>query len=194
MDPHEKKLLRLLNAINQKDAVSQRDLSQALNVSLGSVNASIRRLEESGLIRKKNADFRRMNYHLTKAGLLEKKRLTFLYWRKSLDRYSQIRNNIEDILCSYQNKNVSKIAFYGASRAAEIAYIALMKNSFQLTGIIDDEKMGQWFLNLRIISPVDIHSISFDKLLVTDLNIDERRRIFHTSLKKYRNDTVFIEY
>jgi DNA-binding MarR family transcriptional regulator len=192
MNLHDLRLFELLDSLNQKDAISQRELSNTLNVSLGSVNASLKHLYNKELILKKSSTPRRMSYQLTKKGFAEKERLSHLYWQQSIDRYTKMRSKIENQLSTLQKNHVKKIVFFGAGQVAEIAYIALIQKQIQLTGIVDEAKKGEWFLNFRILSPTHIDSIPFNKILVTDLNINAQCINENSWLKKLENFLVFI--
>jgi predicted transcriptional regulator len=194
MNLHDLRLFELLDNLNQKDAISQRKLSNTLNVSLGSVNAYLKHLYNKELILKKSSTPRRISYQLTKKGFAEKERLSHLYWQQSIDRYTKMRLKIENQLSTLQKNHVKKIVFFGAGQVAEIAYIALLQKQIQLIGIVDEAKKGEWFLNYQIISPTHIDSISFNKILVTDLNINAQCITENAWLKKLENFLVFISF
>lgn len=192
MGPYDKKRLELLDALNRKDEINQRELSKTLKVSLGSVNASLKDLITERLIMKKSSSARRILYNLTPEGVSEKNRLSRLFWQQSVERYTQLRHMIACVLNKLEEEDVKNVAFYGAGHVAEIAYIALLHTDLQLTGIFDEEKKGEKFLTFRVIPPTEIESIPFNKILITDLNINKHLNNEDIFLKRWAQSLVFI--
>jgi EPS-associated MarR family transcriptional regulator len=95
-DEYRYKILKLL----EKDpALSQRELANALGVSLGKVNFCIRALMEKGLLKARN--FRNSKnktaymYYLTPTGFEEKARVTVRWLRRKMDEYETLTEEIE---------------------------------------------------------------------------------------------------
>ena len=81
-DPQRLELLKLLQ---EQPQMSQRDLAQAMGVSLGKANYCLKALMEKGLVKlerfRSNPDKRQYAYLLTPAGLREKTRITMEFLR-----------------------------------------------------------------------------------------------------------------
>lgn len=178
--------------LHQKNTVSQRELSHSLSISLGTVNANLKKMARKGLILNESSKTRSSSYRLTGEGLAEKRRLTLQYWRESLERYSEIREKIEALLLELKAEGHDRIAFYGATHIAEIAYLALLSTGLHFAGIFDENKIGETFLNHRVFSPDRMREAHFAKILVTKLhNGDDdycRGPVSHT----YQNQVVRI--
>ncbi|MBV6274047.1 MarR family EPS-associated transcriptional regulator [Alcaligenaceae bacterium CGII-47] len=103
------KVLRLLEA---DPSLSQRELSDALGVSLGKTNYCIRALLDKGLIKMQN--FRNSHnklayaYLLTPAGIAAKADLTSSFLKIKMQEYKVLREEIEQLQREAQ-RPISKI-------------------------------------------------------------------------------------
>ena len=90
---------RILEALNQNPHASQRELAEALGVSVGKVNYCLRALIEKGWI--KAGNFRRSNnkvgylYLLTPNGIEQKAKLTSKYLKIKMAEYEVLKREIE---------------------------------------------------------------------------------------------------
>ncbi len=92
---------KLLKLIDGKAHHSQRELSEALGVSVGKVNYCLRALKEKGWVKVKNfqrnPDKRSYLYILTPSGAEEKVRVTFRFLKRKLNEYEVIKKEIEEL-------------------------------------------------------------------------------------------------
>ena len=106
-DPQRLELLKLLQ--NQPQ-MSQRDLAQAMGVSLGKANYCMRALIEKGLVKlenfRRNPDKREYAYLLTPAGLEEKTRITMSFLRRKLAEYEALEKEIEQLRSELKNRRI----------------------------------------------------------------------------------------
>jgi len=95
-DPQRLQLLKLLQ---DEPQVSQRDLAQAMGVSLGKANYCLKALMDKGLVKfgnfRKNPDKRQYAYLLTPAGMEEKTRITMAFLRRKVAEYEALEKEIE---------------------------------------------------------------------------------------------------
>ena len=95
----ERQRLELLKLLQDKPQASQRELAQAMGVSLGKANYCLNALMEKGLVKlhnfRNNPDKRRYAYLLTKAGLNEKTRITLAFLRLKVAEYEALKQEIE---------------------------------------------------------------------------------------------------
>jgi len=89
----------LLKLLQEKPQISQRELAQAMGVSLGKANYCVNALMEKGLVKLKNfrqnPRKRQYAYLLTAAGLEEKTRITLAFLRRKLAEYETLEKEIE---------------------------------------------------------------------------------------------------
>ena len=97
-DPQRLEILKLLQAQPQ---MSQRDLAQAMGVSLGKANYCLNALMDKGLVKlenfRNNPDKRHYAYLLTPAGLEEKTRITMAFLRRKVVEYEALEREIEQL-------------------------------------------------------------------------------------------------
>ena len=87
--------------LEENPHLSQRELAEALGVSVGKANYCMKALLDKGLIKVQN--FRnsqnklRYAYFLTPQGLLEKAGLATRFLRRKVDEYERLREEIETL-------------------------------------------------------------------------------------------------
>jgi EPS-associated MarR family transcriptional regulator len=106
-DPQRLEILKLLQA---KPQMSQRDLAQAMGVSLGKANYCLKALMDRGLVKfgnfRKNPDKRQYAYLLTAAGLEEKTRITMAFLRRKVAEYEALEKEIEQLRGELKNRRI----------------------------------------------------------------------------------------
>ena len=97
-DPQRLEILKLLQT---KPHMSQRDLAQAMGVSLGKANYCLKALMDKGLVKlerfRANPDKRIYAYLLTAAGLKEMTRITLEFLRHKVAEYEALEREIEQL-------------------------------------------------------------------------------------------------
>jgi DNA-binding MarR family transcriptional regulator len=167
MDPQDIRSLHILEEIENEYASSQRDLARKLDISLGLVNSFMKRLAKKGYVKIATIPRNRVKYILTPQGFAEKTRLTYEFIHYSFRFYKKALGRIEELLEGFNKGGITKVAFYGATDLAEIAFISLRATGMNLVCIIDEEKKGQKFLGRTIKSIKESLELDFDKIIVT---------------------------
>ena len=174
MDPKDIRTLKILEKADNDVIPSQRDLARELNISLGLVNSFIKRLVKKGYFKVTHVPRNRVRYMLTPMGASEKTRLTYLYIQYSYNFYKDARQKLRDLYAGLEKQGVTRIAFFGASDLAEIAYLSLQETNIELVAVFDDLKEGKRFMRYTIYHPDRMGAHSFDKILITSLNSAEK--------------------
>lgn len=103
-EPQRFELLKLLQSNPQ---LNQRDLAQAMGVSLGKANYCLKAVIEKGFVKLKrfrqNPDKRQYAYLLTKAGLDEKSRITIAFLKRKVAEYEALEREIEQLRGELKN-------------------------------------------------------------------------------------------
>lgn len=100
-DLKDGEIIRMLREIEVSPALTQRELSSRLNISLGKVNYIIKALINKGLV--KTDSFKKSNnkqayfYILTPHGLEEKARVTYRFLRAKMAEYDRLKEEIEQL-------------------------------------------------------------------------------------------------
>ena len=106
-DPQRLELLKLLQ---DQPQMSQRDLAQAMGVSLGKANYCLKALTEKGLVKldrfRASPDKRQYAYLLTPAGLREKTRITMEFLRNKVSEYEALEREIEQLRGDLENRRI----------------------------------------------------------------------------------------
>jgi EPS-associated MarR family transcriptional regulator len=94
--------------------MSQRDLAQAMGVSLGKANYCLKALMDKGLVKlerfRANPDKRYYAYLLTPAGLKEKTRITMEFLRYKVAEYEALEKEIEQLRGDLENRRIQSAA------------------------------------------------------------------------------------
>jgi len=167
MDPQELRTLQLLEEIEGDQTPSQRDLATRLNISLGLVNSFMKRLSKKGYFKITTIPRNRVKYILTPKGAAEKTRLTYEYIQMSFRYYKNARRKMKELFTLFDRQRIDRVVFFGAGELAEIAFISLQDTSITLVGIVDEKRAGEKMLGFRIISPKELHTLKFQRIIVT---------------------------
>ncbi len=167
MDNNEYRTFKILDEIGQDVNISQRHLADKLDISLGLVNSFIKRLVMKGYFKAVSIQKNRVRYILTPEGVSEKTRLTYNYIKHSYELYKTSHNKIQEIFNNLEICGVKSVFFYGATDIAEIAYISLKGTDIRLSGVIDDEKAGELFLNYKITNIGNTKISPSEKIIIT---------------------------
>ncbi|WP_319525439.1 winged helix-turn-helix transcriptional regulator [uncultured Desulfosarcina sp.] len=170
MESKNFKTLQLLEAIAEERPTSQRELSDVLQVSLGMVNAFIKRLVKKGYCKVTTIPKNRVQYILTPAGAMEKTRLTYKYISSSYQYFKTARKRLHDLYDTLQDRGATRIVFYGAGEFAHIAYLSMTGTRLELIDVVDPNLEGQKFAHLHIQPFTRIQTVDYDILLITTVD------------------------
>ncbi len=163
---NEYRSLLLLDEISRDHHLTQRDLSQRLGLALGLVNSYLKNLASRGYITVSTIPKKRYSYYLTPRGLAEKSRLTYRHLQNFTNLYRVARKDFQRLFEGLERSNLVKIVFYGVDETTEIAYLSLMERGLTLTGVIDDEKKGDFF-SLPIRRVENLQGLEYDVVVIT---------------------------
>jgi DNA-binding MarR family transcriptional regulator len=189
MNHQDIQTLKLLEAIEKSSRLSQRYLAEHLDISLGSVNAFLKRLAQNGYCKVRTNPKHRITYMLTQKGLDEKIRLTYAHIQFSLNFYSNAHRKIRHTLGKLEAAGAHDIIFYGTGDLAETTYASLQETPLKFKAMVDDQHEGTLFLGHRVQSFDALTTLSFDKILITafataenPMNILMKRNIHKDSI------------
>ena len=91
----------VMKYINNTQKISQRELSQSLNISLGKVNYIIKALINKGIVKARNftnsQNKRAYAYYLTSKGLQEKAKLTVSFFERKSKEYDKLKAELREL-------------------------------------------------------------------------------------------------
>lgn len=168
-DKEESLTLEILQAIEQKNDVTQRHLADHMGVALGLANSYLKRCVRKGLVKIQQVPANRYLYYLTPKGFAEKSRLTAKYLTVSFDFYRNASQSFSQIFTLCEKNGNERILFCGVSELAEIAAIRAHDHKINIIGVYDISSQKENFLNLPVwkhIEQID----TFDACVLTELN------------------------
>jgi DNA-binding MarR family transcriptional regulator len=166
-DSEAQKSLQILHELSNNDNLTQRDLSNRLDIALGLVNSYIRNLVSKGFVTVKSIPPRRYAYFLTPKGFAEKTRLTYHLLQDYTRIYREAKSGFRELFSSLRSDGITKIAFAGADEVAEIACITLGETDIELSGVVDDELAGKKFFSHEVGPVSGISKMEYGCVVVT---------------------------
>ena len=131
--------IEFLSALENGEAVTQMSLAKRVSVSVGLVNALLRRATQKGLIKVKAAPYKRYAYYLTPRGLAEKSRLVTEYLEVSLDFFRRAREEYVALFGRVKACGEEKVILVGQGELVEIALLAAREVDIEVLGLLDHE-------------------------------------------------------
>jgi DNA-binding Lrp family transcriptional regulator len=132
----------ILKTVESDPSTSQRKLSSQMEINVASVNFALQRLIKKGLIRMVGVNPRRIKYHITPRGLIEKTQLAYRFFGRNFHFYKEIRNDIEARIIRAVNGSKTRIAIYGIDELAEITYMVVEAKRWEFKGFfVEDSKI-----------------------------------------------------
>lgn len=169
---HYYKEFVILDLIEKNSKVTQREMSNTLDIAVSMVNSYLDDYEDMGYIERVYHSTKSVEYFVTKKGQERRKVLNIGYLRSTQDLYNQAKSNIETFLIQLNDKGFKNILLYGAGEVCEIMLQTITSSKvikLNAVGIIDDDekKIGKKLYNTPIISRKRIGSISHDGILIS---------------------------
>jgi EPS-associated MarR family transcriptional regulator len=165
-------LLAVMEVLEDKDEISQRELARVTGLNLKKVNYCLHKLLEKGYVKfervRRNPDKRSYLYILTPAGLKAKSKLTYGFLKFTLDFYNQVEGKLKDCLLAMQAKGIRRIGLFGRSDAARIVIELGSVMLVDIVGISDMKSESTDFFGLPAID----YRLDgdWDCVLITDLS------------------------
>jgi DNA-binding MarR family transcriptional regulator len=172
MENQEIRTLRIFEAVESDQTITQRDLSKKLDISLGLVNSFIKRLVQKGFFKISTIPKNRVKYILTPKGAAEKTRLTYKYLQTSLRFYRESRSKLKALFIDFKKQKINRIVFCGTGDLAEIAYLSIQETDLILIAVIGEGSKRKYFFNQKIQDYSILSGMEFDKILIVEDRID----------------------
>ncbi|WP_419655281.1 transcriptional regulator, MarR family [Desulfosarcina variabilis str. Montpellier] len=182
MELRRLKTLQLLEEIAEDKPISQRELSDSLQISLGLVNSFIKRLVKKGYCKVTTIPKRRVKYLLTPSGAMEKTRLTYEYIATSYQYFKSATQKVQNLYLSLQDEGHTRVVFYGAGEMANIALYAMAVTDLKLVGVVDPKRKGNQFSDFIVGDTSLLQQCNYHAILITTVDhheaiIDEIARL-----------------
>jgi len=159
--------LDFLAAIERGEVVTQMTLRQRIGVSVGMVNALVKRAVGKGYAKVHQAPYKRYAYYLTPQGFTEKSRLVAEYLETSLDFFRAARNEYAEIFSRTQHIGLKKIALAGHGELTEIAVLAALGEGISIDAILDPQANEAERHGVRVIRDLS-EAPAIDAIIITE--------------------------
>lgn len=167
-DKQSQLTLELLQAIEQKDDISQRDLAQGMGVALGLANSYLKRCVKKGWVKITTAPANRYFYYLTPTGFAEKARLTADFFSASLALFRQSGNVYSEVFKTCLQRKQQRVILVGLSDLTEIALMRSMSSGLQVVAVFQPGSKRDEFFGVPVVGELT-NSIEFDCAVLTSM-------------------------
>ena len=173
----------LVNIIGSEVESNQRDLSDHLNMSLGSTNMLIRRLVTKGYIRIQQLNKRKVKYILTPKGFSEKLKKSIKYTMKTIYSLGLIKEQLKaKVIIKLYKEGIRSYTVLGRSDFAlliEMLFVELNLNDCKIVYVDDlpKEKVDGYLLVCK--EEVDIKNYSHSNIIDLIYELAENRKLIN---------------
>jgi len=181
--------LELLQAIDQKDDISQRHLAQEMGVALGLANSYLKRCVKKGWVKMTTAPANRYLYYVTPTGFAEKARLTADFFTTSLALFRQSGDEYSRVFAQCLEADNRRILLGGLSDLTEIAVMRSMQSDVHVVGIYQPNSQRNEFFGVPVHSK-RIECDSFDTIVMTSM--EQTRELAQELEEVYGIDKLLI--
>ena len=164
----------ILDAIESRNRVTQRDLAAELGIALGLTNTYLKRCLNKGLIKVRRAPARRYAYNLTSRGVTEKARLTAKFLRRALSFFREARQDCLDLFIECRAAGIAKVGFVGAGELCEIASLAALDSELEVVAVLDDQTNRLKVAGIPVVRSLE-GMPTYDIVVITD-TVDPQAR------------------
>lgn len=105
----------ILEHIYNDDSLKQRELADKAGISLGMVNAILKRLIEKGWLMTKRLNQRNISYVVSPAGIEEIFKRSYRYFMRTIDNINLYREKIEQLVAEAMEAGYNSITLVGKS-------------------------------------------------------------------------------
>jgi hypothetical protein len=170
---------RVLDAVHGNDGtLTQRDISRVIGCSAASVNFALRLLAVKGFIKISGVNPRRLRYHLTPRGVVEKSVLAYNFLKRQSSLYEEARKGLLEKLEALRVEGVRSAAVYGWTPLTEACLLYLISERIEVKGVYVAEPCAIEYCNRIRVRTLDLFENDVEVLVVMEpLSPAEAERI-----------------
>jgi predicted transcriptional regulator len=159
--------LDVLQAIDEGEEVSKRDLMHRLSMAGRLADRYIKQLIQKGLLKAKTAPAKRMLYWVTPQGFAEKARLSYEFITYTYKMHRKCHRLASNMLRDLAEQGVRRVVFYGAEPLTEVVALSLGENDMELVAIADEDLAGEECAGRVVVSIDALDALEFDRIVFT---------------------------
>lgn len=142
--------LDILASLEQGEVTTQARLSKRVAVSVGLINALLKRAMHKGYVKAKSAPYKRYAYYLTPKGFSEKSRLVAEYLEHSLAFFRTARQEYGELFLRARRTGVQRFVLAGSGELAEIALLAAREAEVEIVFVLDGQTNKDHFQGIPV--------------------------------------------
>jgi DNA-binding MarR family transcriptional regulator len=165
--------LDFLTAIERGEVVTQAALTQRIGISVGLINALLKRAAHKGYVKVSKAPYRRYAYYLTPQGFREKSRLVAKFLETSLSFFREARSQYGALFERAGKAGVERLILFGHGELAEIALLAASGAGISIVAIVDAQAEVTRCHGIPVVKTLTGVD-AFDGVVITDTREPQR--------------------
>lgn len=178
--------LHFLTSLEEGKEVTQKSISSHISVSIGFVNALIKKFLKKGIIKVQQAPYKRYVYYLTPDGFSEKSKLVLEYVTDSLSLFRSLRKEL-NIIFTYNKK--TKFILYGMSEISEIAILSANEVGSEIIGIVEPNLNKKKMFNIPVLKKIPENLINKKILICCTKNA---QKIYFNLLQEIPEERIVV--
>jgi len=119
------KELQVIEELSRTGHITQREISDKLEISLGMVNIILKRLINKGYVKVRGLNKRRLQYILTPKGFTEKAHKSYRYFIKTVNTLKEMKLKIQALILKEYAKGERRFIILGEGELADIVEISI---------------------------------------------------------------------
>lgn len=159
--------LDFLTAIERGEVVTQAALTQRIGVSVGLINALLKRAVHKGYVKVGKVPYRRYAYYLTPQGFREKSRLVAKYLETSLSFFREARSQYSALFERAEKAGVKRLILFGGGELTEIALLAASGTGITVVAIVDAQAQAARCHGVPVLKDLT-QAGAYDGVVITD--------------------------
>ena len=168
IDKERQLTLGLLQAIDEREDISQRHLAQEMGVALGLANSYLKRCVKKGWIKISTAPANRYLYYLTPIGFAEKARLTAEFFSTSLTMFRQAGAQYSDVYEYCLRKKWKRVVLIGLSDLTEIAIMRALQSDVEIVAVYQEGDDRSDYFGAPVVDKLP-SNLQFDCLVLSSM-------------------------
>ena len=176
--------LNFLSYLEDGKETTQKKISTNISVSIGFINALIKKFLNKGVIKIKQAPYKRFIYYLTPQGFSEKARLVNEYFNDSLFFFKSLRIEFNKL---FSNDDCPGYYLYGTGEVCEIAILSAKENKKKIISIIDPNFKHKKYLDFKVLKKIP-NNLENSKIIITTTS--NQQTLFFKLKKKVNVDKI----
>ena len=160
--------IELLSALERREVVTQPALAKRLSISVGMVNALLKRAVRKGLVKAKAAPYKRWAYYVTPEGFQEKSRLVAQYLDTSLAFFRMARREYRLLFARMgRGQATAASSWWGAARSRRSRCWRHLRRTPNWWGSWTSEANADRLHGLPVLRSLD-EAEAWDALVITE--------------------------